>query len=73
MERGARETWSKAKRYAKERVDEAQRDARIAQDVVTETMDDEDIRELHELKLRYAALEQRVYALEERIRFLENR
>lgn len=73
VERGARETWSKAKRYAKERVDEAQRDARIAQDVVTETMDDEDIRELHELKLRYAALEQRVYALEERIRFLENR
>ena len=70
VERGARETWSKAKRYAKERVDEAQRDARIAQDVVTETMDDEDIREL---KLRYAALEQRVYALEERIRFLENR
>ena len=73
VERGARETWSKAKRYAKERVDEAQRDARIAQDVVTETMDDEDIRELRELKLRYAALEQRVYALEERIRFLENR
>ncbi len=73
VERGARETWSKAKRYAKERVEEAQRDARIAQDVVTETMDDEDIRELHELKLRYAALEQRVYALEERIRFLENR
>lgn len=70
VERGARETWSKAKRYAKERVDEAQRDARIAQDVMTETMDDEDIREL---KLRYAALEQRVYALEERIRFLENR
>lgn len=73
VERGARETWSKAKRYAKERVDEAQRDARIAQDVVTETMDDENIRELRELKLRYAALEQRVYALEERIRFLENR
>ena len=41
--------------------------------MVTETMDDEDIRELRELKLRYAALEQRVYALEERIRFLENR
>ena len=70
VERGARDTWFKAKRYAKERVDEAQRDARIAQDVVTETMDDEAVREL---KLRYAALEQRVYALEERIRFLENR
>ena len=71
VEKGARDTWSKAKRYAKERVDDAQRDAKAAAAAATENMGEDEA--LRELKMRYAALEQRVYALEERIRFLENR
>ena len=71
VEKGARDTWSKAKRYAKERVEDAQRDAKAAAAAATENVGEDEA--LRELKLRYAALEQRVYALEERIRFLENR
>ena len=71
VEKGARDTLSKAKRYAKERVEDAQRDAKAAAAAATENMGEDEA--LRELKLRYAALEQRVYALEERIRFLENR
>lgn len=68
---GARETIYKAKRYAKERMDEAQGDTEAETAAAAEAYGEES--DIRELKRRYAALEQRVYALEERIRFLENR